>query len=160
MKVIYNNTSVEFPETLIYVKRLEKEWDLNLAMTCPKTSFFRAVKDRGWATHEDRWCCGPYKEEPASAFMEKNGIIAEFTGTTRTESIYRRSLKPFKMPSKRPYIIRVNPIYDWNEHEVWRYIEENGLPYNPLYDLGYRRVGMEEPPQNSSDNEAPRAVVL
>lgn len=141
IKVVYNNSSVEFPETLMYVKRLEKEWDLDLTMTHPKVSFFKMVKAKGWATHEDRWCCGPFKENPASEFLEENGIVAELTGTTRTESIYRRSLKPFKMPSKKPYIIRVNPIYDWNEQEVWRYIESNELPYNPLYDLGYRRVG-------------------
>jgi len=141
IQVVYNNTTIEFPETLLYVRRLEKEWGLNLVMTYPKVNFFRAVKERGWATHEDRWCCKPYKEDPAAEFITNNRILAEFTGTTRNESIYRRSLKPFKMPSKEPYIIRVNPIYDWNDQEVWRYIEENNLPYNPLYDMGYKRVG-------------------
>ncbi|MEM4204307.1 MAG: phosphoadenosine phosphosulfate reductase family protein [Candidatus Methanomethylicaceae archaeon] len=141
IKVIYNNTTIEFPETLMYVRRLEKEWDLNLVMTYPKTNFFRAVRERGWATHEDRWCCRPFKEEPAAEYMRQGGILAELTGTTRNESIYRRSLKPFKMPSKEPYIIRINPIYDWNDQEVWKYIEENKLPYNPLYDMGYRRIG-------------------
>ena len=73
--------------------------------------------------------------------MVQNGYKAEITGTTRTESIYRRSLSPIKLPSKNPKIIRVNPIYDWNEWEVWRYIRENNIRYNPLYDMGYRRIG-------------------
>jgi len=73
--------------------------------------------------------------------MSKNDFKAEITGTTRTESIYRRSLMPIKLPNKNPMIIRVNPIYDWNEWEVWRYIKENNIPYNPLYDKGYRRIG-------------------
>ncbi|MEM2001472.1 MAG: phosphoadenosine phosphosulfate reductase family protein [Candidatus Methanomethylicaceae archaeon] len=42
---------------------------------------------------------------------------------------------------RTPQVMRVNPIYDWNDQEVWKYIEENKLPYNPLYDMGYRRVG-------------------
>ena len=139
--VIYNNTTVEFPETLQYVKDLQKEWDFDLNMTACKVSFFNAVGERGWADHENRWCCKPYKDEPAYQFMLTRRFKAEITGTTRTESIYRRSLSPIKVPKKDPQIIRVNPIYDWNEWEVWRYIRENNLPYNPLYDMGYRRIG-------------------
>jgi phosphoadenosine phosphosulfate reductase len=139
--VIYNNTTVEFPETLNYVEQLQKEWNLHLQVTKGDFPYFQAVKDRGWATHENRWCCRPYKDEPAFAFLSQQAFKAEITGTTRTESIYRRSLSPIKVPKKEPYMIRVNPIYDWNEWEVWRYIRENGLPYNPLYDAGYRRIG-------------------
>lgn len=139
--VVYNNTTVEFPETLQYVKMLQVKWGLNLHVTKCTQSFFNVTKERGWATHENRWCCKPYKEEPASQYMVSQGFKAEITGTTRTESIYRRSLSPIKMPKKEPHIIRVNPIYDWNEWEVWRYIRENSLPYNPLYDMGYKRIG-------------------
>ncbi|MBT0160503.1 phosphoadenosine phosphosulfate reductase family protein [Candidatus Bathyarchaeota archaeon A05DMB-2] len=141
VSVIYNNTTVEFPETLQYMRRLQKEWGFTLHITQSDKPFFKAVKDRGWATHENRWCCKPYKDLPAFQFLSSRGYKAEITGTTRTESIYRRSLTPIKTPKKEPYIIRVNPIYDWNEWEVWRYIKENDLPYNPLYDLGYRRIG-------------------
>jgi phosphoadenosine phosphosulfate reductase len=139
--VIYNNTTVEFPETLQYVKQLKEEWAISLHVINNDCSFFQMTKEKGWATHEDRWCCKPYKEEPAFQFMVQSGFKAEITGTTRTESIYRRSLSPIKVPSKDPKIIRVNPIYDWNEWEVWRYIRENNIRYNPLYDMGYRRIG-------------------
>lgn len=139
--VLYNNTTVEFPETLMYVKSLEEDWNLNLYMTHCETPFLSAVRNRGWATHENRWCCKPYKEQPAYEFLLSHGFQAEITGTTRTESIYRRSLSPIKIPKKEPRIIRVNPIYDWNYWEVWAYINSNNLPYNPLYDKGYRRIG-------------------
>jgi phosphoadenosine phosphosulfate reductase len=139
--VIYNNTTVEFPETIQYVKRLQEQWSIAMHVTSNTCSFFQMTKERGWANHDDRWCCKPYKEEPAFQFMVQKGFKAEITGTTRTESIYRRSLKPIKVPNKEPYIIRVNPIYDWNEWEVWRYIKEKDLPYNPLYDMKYRRIG-------------------
>jgi phosphoadenosine phosphosulfate reductase len=139
--VVFNNTTVDFPETINYVKWLKEEWGLNLHFTRHDCSYFKLTKEKGWANHEDRWCCKPFKEGPAFQFMSQNGYKAELTGTTRTESIYRRSLSPIKNPKKDPQIIRVNPIYDWNEWEVWRYIEENNIPYNPLYDMGYRRIG-------------------
>jgi phosphoadenosine phosphosulfate reductase len=139
--VIYNNTTVEFPETLQYVRKLHKEWGFDMQVTRCRVPFLKAVLERGWATHENRWCCKPYKDFPAQEFLLANNIAAEVTGTTRTESIYRRSLTAFKLPKKPPQMIRVNPIYDWNSWEVWRYIRENDLPYNPLYDKGYKRIG-------------------
>ena len=139
--VLFSSTTVEFPETIQYVQSLAKKWNLNLHITKPKKSLFSAVKERGWASHEDRWCCRPYKEEPAFKFLTEMRVPAEITGTTRTESIYRRSLTPIKMPKKEPFLIRVNPIYDWNYWEVWKYIKSKKLPYNPLYDKGYRRIG-------------------
>jgi phosphoadenosine phosphosulfate reductase len=141
LPVVCNNTTVEFPETLQYVKDLQSEWDFSLYMTQSTTGFFKMVRERGWADHNNRWCCRPFKEEPAYRYMLLKGFKAEVTGTTRTESIFRRSLAPIKMPKKEPFILRVNPIYDWNEWEVWRYIKEKDLHYNPLYDMGYKRIG-------------------
>ncbi len=141
LPVLFSSTSVEFPETIQYVQSLADEWNLNLHVAKPSISFFSSVKERGWASHEDRWCCRPYKEEPAYEFITERKIPAEITGTTRTESIYRRSLTPIKLPTKEPFLIRINPIYDWNEWEVWKYIRLKKLPYNPLYDRGYRRIG-------------------
>jgi len=58
--VIYNNTTVEFPETLQYVKKLREEWTINMHIIKNDCSFFQMVKERGWATHENRWCCRPF----------------------------------------------------------------------------------------------------
>lgn len=35
----------------------------------------------------------------------------------------------------------VNPIYEWTDSDIWEYIRENNIKYNPLYDRGYKRVG-------------------
>lgn len=35
----------------------------------------------------------------------------------------------------------VNPIYEWTNTDVWLYIRQNNMKYNPLYDMGYSRVG-------------------
>lgn len=37
--------------------------------------------------------------------------------------------------------IMVNPIYEWTDSDIWEYIRENNIKYNPLYDRGYKRVG-------------------
>jgi len=35
----------------------------------------------------------------------------------------------------------VQPLADWSEKDVWRYIVQNDIPYNPLHDVGYRSIG-------------------
>ena len=34
-----------------------------------------------------------------------------------------------------------NPIYEWTTADVWDYLKICGLKHNPLYDMGYLRVG-------------------
>lgn len=34
-----------------------------------------------------------------------------------------------------------NPIYEWTDSEVWEFIQDRKMKYNPLYDMGYSRVG-------------------
>lgn len=35
----------------------------------------------------------------------------------------------------------VNPIYEWTDIDIWNYINEKQLDVNPLYKLGFKRVG-------------------
>ena len=35
----------------------------------------------------------------------------------------------------------LNPIFDWSDEEVWEFIKQKKIDYNPLYDQGYKRVG-------------------
>lgn len=35
----------------------------------------------------------------------------------------------------------VNPLINWTDDDVWRYIRNEKLPINPLYECGYHRVG-------------------
>lgn len=34
-----------------------------------------------------------------------------------------------------------NPIYYWSDTDVWDYIRDRKIQYNPLYDMGFKRVG-------------------
>ena len=34
-----------------------------------------------------------------------------------------------------------SPIYDWEDFDVWNFIRDRKMKYNPLYDKGFARVG-------------------
>ncbi|MEW6701279.1 MAG: phosphoadenosine phosphosulfate reductase family protein, partial [Bacteroidota bacterium] len=38
-------------------------------------------------------------------------------------------------------IIKINPLFNWTEKEVWDYINKNNIPYNQLYKENYRSIG-------------------
>lgn len=35
----------------------------------------------------------------------------------------------------------VNPIYEWSDVDIWEYIRREKIIVNPLYSMGYERVG-------------------
>jgi sulfate adenylyltransferase subunit 2 len=43
--------------------------------------------------------------------------------------------------------VRVHPILHWTEQEIWKYVKENSIPYNPLYRSDY--VAMKFPEHGS-----------
>lgn len=47
----------------------------------------------------------------------------------------------FITAAKRNRKLVVNPIIDWTDDDVWKYIHAANLKYNPLYDEGFKRVG-------------------
>lgn len=43
--------------------------------------------------------------------------------------------------AKKKKNLMCNPIYKWLDSDVWDFIHDRQMEYNPLYDMGYKRVG-------------------
>jgi len=51
---------------------------------------------------------------------------------------------------------KLNPLAYWSYDQVWSYIRNNDVPYNPLYDQGYTSIGDEmttSKPDNADEGE-------
>jgi phosphoadenosine phosphosulfate reductase len=57
--------------------------------------------------------------------------------------------------SPREDHMRVHPILHFTEKDVWSYIRRNNVPYNPLYDKGYRSLGAKIDTEPVADPDAP-----
>ena len=44
-------------------------------------------------------------------------------------------------PDEARGLWKFNPLADWSEQDVWRYLHERELPYNPLHDRDYASIG-------------------
>jgi phosphoadenosine phosphosulfate reductase len=61
-------------------------------------------------------------------------------GVRREDSASRANTAKFGW-DKRFELWKLNPLADWTERDVWNYIHEHDLPYNPLHDQGYPSIG-------------------
>ena len=90
-----------------------------------------------WETNPDH-CCHIRKVEPLLRLLEP--YDAWVSGIRREQSPSRAKARKVER-SKRYGVWKVQPLADWSEKDVWRYILQNDIPYNPLHDVGYRSIG-------------------
>ena len=93
--------------------------------------------DNLWARQPDA-CCGIRKVEPMRAAL--TGVDCWVSGIRREDSRTRAGAAKFGW-DKRFGLWKLNPLADWSETELWEYLTERRIPYNPLHDAGYPSIG-------------------
>ena len=78
--------------------------------------------------------------DPSAAVRALAGKRAWITGLRRGQSAGRGEL-PAQAFDPVHGIEKFNPLADWSEDEVWHYIRSYDVPYNALYNQGYRSIG-------------------
>ncbi|MEW5814724.1 MAG: phosphoadenylyl-sulfate reductase [Spirochaetota bacterium] len=94
--------------------------------------FYRSVDLR-------KLCCRVRKIEPLRRAL--SGADAWITGLRREQSMTRARLLKVEEDKANGGTVKVNPLADWTEKDVWDYIRENRIPYNQLHDLNYPSIG-------------------
>lgn len=102
-----------------------------------------------------RLCCEIRKVEPLVRML--SGLDAWITGLRREQSPSRANIKKIEVDTLNRGIIKVNPIADWTIDQVWKYIRDNNIPYNKLYDEGYTSIGCAPCTRPIKPGEDPRA---
>jgi len=139
-KVVFCDTTIEFQETLDYIGQIESYYDIKIEIVSAPRPFFDIVYKIGFPSRCMRWCCKVYKFSPLAIFAREKKIQSYITGLRGEEHKRRKNYKKNDI-NKYIKIKQINPILDWSEQEIWAYIRGNKLPVNPLYKLGFKRVG-------------------
>ncbi|TLT00235.1 phosphoadenylyl-sulfate reductase [Aliarcobacter cibarius] len=85
-------------------------------------------------------CCNIRKIEPLKRALKNVDIW--ITGLRASQSITRTNLPVIEWDENFK-VIKLNPLINWNEDDVWEYIRANKVPYNKLHDQGYPSIGCE-----------------
>jgi phosphoadenosine phosphosulfate reductase len=125
-RVFTIDTGVLFPETYDLWRKIEERYGLEVE-----------VHDASgpWSAEN---CCGEAKVSALNQALE--GTEAWITGIRREQSPTRANAEPVERDEARG-IWKFNPLVVWTEKDVWSYLSERGLPYNPLHDQGYASIG-------------------
>ncbi len=99
-------------------------------------------------------CCEIRKVEPLSRALA--GRSAWITGQRREQSANRAALAEREFDAAHG-IDKFNPLAGWSEEDVWRYVRTRRVPYNRLYDQGYRSIGCAPCTRPVQPGEDPRA---
>ena len=130
-------------ETVALIPRIEQRYGLNVEVYEPVAeSVVHFVRTNGEKAMYDsielrKACCGIRKLEPLARMLE--GRRAWVTGLRREQS-NTRAVVPFSESDDKGRI-KINPLADWSWADVWHYIQQNDVPYNPLHDQFMPSIG-------------------
>ena len=146
VKIFTLDTGRLFPETYETLERTTNRYGIPIEVYFPDFRHIEEmVRSRGinlfYESVENRkLCCHIRKIEPLNrAFI---GMEAWICGLRREQSITRQDMKLVEWDDQNK-LIKINPIIDWTETEVWNYIAEKNIPYNKLHDKGFPSIGCQ-----------------
>ncbi|OCL88355.1 Thioredoxin-dependent 5'-adenylylsulfate reductase [Aliarcobacter thereius] len=99
-------------------------------------------------------CCNIRKIEPLKRALKDVDIW--ITGLRASQSVTRTNMPIIEWDDNFK-IIKLNPLINWSEDDVWDYIKTNKVPYNKLHDSSYPSIGCEPCTRAIKDGEDIRA---
>lgn len=141
--LLFNDTGLELPETIRNVEEVAEKYGLRLVKASAGDAFWKAVWIFGPPGKDYRWCCKVTKLVPIARTTRStwpSGAL-NIVGQRAYESIDRARSPSIWRNRWVPHLLSVTPIQEWNQFVEWLYIIREKLPYNPLYDMGFERLG-------------------
>lgn len=145
-KIFTLDTGRLFPETYDLIDRTSKRYSLPIQVYFPDApQVENMVKEKGinlfFESIENRkLCCHIRKIEPLKRAFK--GLDVWICGLRRDQSVTRTDVQMVEWDEANG-LIKLNPLVDWTEEQVWAYIKNNKVPYNRLHDQGFPSVGCQ-----------------
>ncbi len=155
------DTGLLFPETLELKKRLEDFFGFSIESLEPDLTVQEQADINGpelWERNPDL-CCTIRKVLPLRDRL--SDLDCWITGLRRQQSDTRAHIDivevyVFDEAAGRD-IVKLNPMAHWTREAVWKYIQDQKIPYNPLHDQGYRSIGCWPCTKKTANGENERA---
>jgi len=142
LPVIFVDTGYLFPETYRYAEELTERFGLNLKVVHPRRSpaWQEAMDGRRW----ERGLKGleaynrENKVEPMNRALRELGAEAWLSGLRRSQAKSRADLQ---VVEKQQKTVKIHPVVDWSEKDIYDYQRAHEIPMHPLWEKGYVSVG-------------------
>ena len=133
-------TGYQFPETLQLRERIKERYGIEVAYATPDTTVPEYEKLHGGPLYESNpdQCCHDRKIIPLRRAVV--GFDA-WISSIRKDQTTDRAKADVVMWDGKFNLVKVNPLLGWTKHQLWQFVIDNQIPYNPLHDQGYPSIG-------------------
>ena len=145
LRVITLDTGRLFQETYDVVQELIKKYACTIDFFCPQAEAVeKMVKEKGPNLMYDSkgnrlTCCFVRKVEPLRRALA--GQRAWVTGLRRQQSKSRDTMQVLETDRGHGNIYKISPLINWTYEDCQDYINKHKVPYNKLFDKGFRSIG-------------------
>ncbi|NGZ78043.1 phosphoadenylyl-sulfate reductase [Saccharibacillus alkalitolerans] len=154
--IFYLDTDFHFKETYETRDRMVDRYNLNFVRVSPLITPEEQDEQHApqlW-TSDPNLCCNIRKVEPLTRNLSR--YDAWITGIRRDQAPTRANSKKVEYDYKFG-LMKFNPLADWTSEDVWKYIRDNDVIYNPLHDRNFPSIGCEQCTRAVMPGEDPRA---
>jgi sulfate adenylyltransferase subunit 2 len=157
--LLHIDTSYKFPEMIAFRDAYAKELGVNLIVHRNREALAQGANPQSLGTQN---CCGLLKTRALLDALTEGGFDAAFGGARRDEEKSRAKERVYSFrdaagqwdpKNQRPELwslynsrlrkgesIRVFPLSNWTELDIWLYIHAESIPIVPLYFAAERNV--------------------
>ncbi|MBL7113664.1 MAG: phosphoadenylyl-sulfate reductase [Bacteroidales bacterium] len=159
-RIITLDTGRLFQETYDLIQHTIEEYGVNIETMFPNyESVQKMVKEKGInlfykSVDNRKLCCHIRKNESLKRALV--GMDVWICGLRKDQTVTRFYNNLVEWDEKHG-LIRLNPLINWTENQVWDYIRKHEIPYNVLHDKGYSSIGCLPCTRPIQKGEDPRA---
>ena len=131
-------------ETYELMEQVKLRYNLPIKVCFPNTTQIeKLVSEKGFfsfrmSIENRKECCRLRKIEPLKRALHGKKIW--ITGIRQGQSITREVARKVEYDASFN-VIKINPLLDWSEEEIWDFIKKNDVPFNRLHTQGYPSIG-------------------
>ena len=148
-------------ETYALLDQVREKYDMSIEVYFPDATQVESVVRRHGINlfYRDSQlrllCCQTRKVLPLKRVLAT--LDAWVTGLRRDQSTTRAAIHKLETDVEHGGLLKINPLANWSEEQVWDYIRTHEVPYHPYYDQGYTSIGCAPCTRPTIAGEDPRA---
>lgn len=140
VRIFTLDTAFLFPETYLLAAKVEGRYQVRIEWVRPDLTVEEQATEFGpelWRRNPDQ-CCQIRKVAPLMRKVQE--LEAWITAIRRDQTDARARASKIEW-DRRFGLVKINPLADWTNDQVWQYIRQHDIPYNPLHDQNYPSIG-------------------
>ena len=136
-------------ETYAYLEQVREHYDVEIEVAAPDHRELEPfLQEKGmfsFFTDGHKECCTIRKVSPLRRKLAT--LDAWITGQRHDQSNTRVDVPVIQedpaFSTEDNTLVKFNPLANWSSQQVWNYILENEVPYNPLHAQGFDSIGCQ-----------------